>query len=99
MLAAREGHSSIVKLLLESGANVRLRDRNGDTALNIAIDNDNPDIVMQLRRAGAKAQTRKKVSPVETDDDDDDDSSSSVDELITDDSDLPPDDVEMEEDI
>ena len=98
MLAAREGHSSVVKFLLDSGSNVRLKDKNGDSALNIALDNDNPDIVMQLRRAGAKAQI-KKSSPVQgvEEDEEEEDDSTDMDDLISDE-DIP-DDVDLDDEI
>ena len=79
-----------MKPIIENGANVRLKDKNGDTALNIADDNENTDIAVRLKRAGAKAEL-KKAPPVTTieDDDDtdlgDDDSDTDVEDLIGDD--------------
>ncbi|MDZ7694726.1 MAG: ankyrin repeat domain-containing protein, partial [Balneolaceae bacterium] len=60
MQAAREGHSLVVKYLLEEGANVKLRDRNGETALSIALDNDQKEIANQLKRAGALSDALQK---------------------------------------
>ena len=79
MHAAREGHAAIVIYLLESGADVKLKDKNGDTALNIANDNDNLDVVTILKRAGAKAELKKVVQPPVDDDDDDDDDIGEID--------------------
>jgi len=88
--------------LIDSGANVRLKDKNGDTALNIAIDNDNLDIVMLLRRAGAKAQIKKKSAPVKPIDDDEDedeghDTTPDVEDIIAEDDDLSPGEVDLED--
>jgi len=90
MLAAREGHDRCVNLLIENGANVRLKDKNGDTALNIANDNENTDIAVRLKRAGAKAEIKKAppVTSVEDEDDadlGDDDSDADVEDLISND--------------
>jgi ankyrin repeat protein len=96
MLAAREGHTSVVKYLIDAGINVKLRDKNGDTALDIANDNDNPDIVMLLKRAGVKVQAKKKP-PVAVIDDEDDDDLADVESMIDEEGDVPPDDVDLDD--
>ena len=40
MLAAAAGHDKIVKLIVDSGADVRMKDRNDDTALEYAEKNN-----------------------------------------------------------
>ena len=39
-LAARNGHSKVVKTLLDRGAKVNIVDKNGKNALDIAIDSE-----------------------------------------------------------
>jgi len=102
MLAAKNGHHEVVKFLISSGADVKLRDKNGDTAMMIATENEQEDIAILLRRAGAvteKKPEKKKPAPIDiedVDDDEDDDliDDSDVDDLISDDD--SPDDVELD---
>ena len=54
MAASSEGHTEIVKLLIESGADVCFRDEEGFTALKWASSEGHIDIVKLLREAGAK---------------------------------------------
>ena len=96
MLASKMGFEDIVTYLLSQGANVYLRDRNGDTALTIADENEQVEAALLLRRAGAKSEKRVKkrtVRPSSIDDDAVDDSTD-VDELISDDT--APDEVGLE---
>ena len=44
MLAAAAGHDKIVKLIVDSGADVRMKDRNDDTALEYAEKNNRPKV-------------------------------------------------------
>ena len=102
MVAAKVGDLDVVNYLIEKGANVYLRDRNGDTAIMIANENDQTDVALVLRRAGAKNETKpKKVktapAPVDDDEDDDVDDSADVDELISDDP--APDDISPDDEI
>ncbi len=98
MLAAKNGNNDVVKYLISKGANVKLRDKNGDTAMMIAMDNDQEDIALILRRAGAKAEVKpsKTATPVVDDDDDDDiDDTPDVEDLV--DEDEAPDDVDLDD--
>ena len=65
MLAARDGHIEVVDYLLNNGATVKQTDKNGDTALSMALDNDHSEVAGRLRKAGAK--TGKKEAPPEED--------------------------------
>ncbi len=49
--AVKGGHSDIVNALLNSGADVKVTDNNGKTALEIAIEKGHEDIVYLLRQA------------------------------------------------
>ena len=53
MLAAREGHLSIIKLLLDRGANPNLAHPNGRTALHLASSAGHEEIVQSLLFGGA----------------------------------------------
>ena len=54
MSASMNGHIKIVQLLLANGADVNLKDSEGDTALDEAELNDNTEIIKLLKSAGAK---------------------------------------------
>jgi ankyrin repeat protein len=56
VLAARAGQVQRVASLLESGAQVNSRDRNGDTPLNMAAARGNADLVDLLLRSKADVQ-------------------------------------------
>ena len=50
MLASIQGHVGVVKVLLNSGANMHLRNNNSKTALELALSNDREDVAIELRR-------------------------------------------------
>nr|XP_036856208.1 ankyrin repeat domain-containing protein 31 [Manis javanica] len=52
-LAARKGNLSLVKALIESGANVNLKDNAGWTPLHEASSEGSNDIIVELLKAGA----------------------------------------------
>jgi ankyrin repeat protein len=54
MLAADYGKTGVVKVLMDRGADINAKDRNGRTALMAAQDNGHQDIVNLLKEAGAK---------------------------------------------
>jgi len=101
MLAAKNGHHEVVKYLISVGADVKIRDKNGDTAMMIAVENEQDDIAVLLRRAGAvteKKPEKEKPAPIEIEDEDDDDDmidDSDVDDLISDDD--APDEIELDD--
>lgn len=49
-----KGNPEIVKLLIARGADVHAKDKEGQTALSLAIRNNMPEIAEILRKAGAK---------------------------------------------
>ena len=49
-----KGNREIVKLLIARGADVHVKDKEGQTALSLAIRNNLPEIAEILREAGAK---------------------------------------------
>lgn len=53
MEAARDGHTEMVRALLEHGASPNLRAGNSETALMWAVDGGYLDIIMLLLEAGA----------------------------------------------
>ena len=53
VMAARTGLVPRVQALLDQGASVNSRDRNGDTPLNLAAAKGNADMVAALLKAGA----------------------------------------------
>ena len=44
LIAAAAGHDKIVKLIVDSGADVRMKDKNDDTALEYAEKNNRPKV-------------------------------------------------------
>ena len=64
--ASSYGHSEIVKLLIEKGANINAKDKIGDTSLHMAIHNKNLVIVKLLIQAGAdiNAKTDLEFTPL-----------------------------------
>jgi ankyrin repeat protein len=49
-----KGNPEIVKLLIARGADVHAKDKEGQTALSLAIRNNLPEIAELLKKAGAK---------------------------------------------
>ena len=54
MYAAEKGHIEIVKLLLDHGADINAKDKDGKTALDLARENNKEKIVEYLKQAKAK---------------------------------------------
>ena len=54
MAASHEGHIDIVKLLLDKGADVNAKSKDGDTALKAASVKGHTEIVELLKAHGAK---------------------------------------------
>jgi ankyrin repeat protein len=54
MMAAREGHLSMVLLLMEHGADLDVRNEDGATALKLARERGKREVADMLARAGAK---------------------------------------------
>ncbi|XTZ10665.1 MAG: ankyrin repeat domain-containing protein [cyanobacterium endosymbiont of Rhopalodia yunnanensis] len=48
MIAADKGHLAIVEILIATESEVNLKDKDGDTALNIAIKNHHQEIILAL---------------------------------------------------
>uniref|UniRef100_A0A182MH64 Uncharacterized protein n=1 Tax=Anopheles culicifacies TaxID=139723 RepID=A0A182MH64_9DIPT len=60
-IAARKGYSDVVKMLLEQGANVQLRDSNGNSALHFAVECGCAKTVRLLLRHGASAGVKNSL--------------------------------------
>jgi ankyrin repeat protein len=60
MYAARYHRGAAVRALLEAGANVNARDKDGMTALDLANKFANQEIIRLLQRAGALPGAPKK---------------------------------------
>jgi ankyrin repeat protein len=58
--AARTGHSGTVRDMIASGANVNVRDEDGNTALIEAARNGHDDVVRTLLAAGADAKLKNR---------------------------------------
>lgn len=58
MLAAQEGRSEIVRILLESGANVKMSAEQGFTCLHIAAEQGHFQVVVDLVNFGAEVDAR-----------------------------------------
>ena len=54
MLAALEGYTETVELLLAKGADVNAKDKDGKTALDLARENNKEEIVEYLKQANGK---------------------------------------------
>ncbi|UCC99109.1 MAG: ankyrin repeat domain-containing protein, partial [Phycisphaerales bacterium] len=52
--AARYGHKEVAELLIAKGAGVNARNNEGQTPLDIAVEEGRPEIVELLRKHGAK---------------------------------------------
>lgn len=55
------GHADVVSRLLELGADVNQRNRQWDTALHLAVDKDEVDIVRLLLQAGANPSLKNRL--------------------------------------
>jgi ankyrin repeat protein len=55
MIAAAEGHSDVVQMLIEAGADIELLDEEGASALTLARDNGHLDVAAALVAAGASS--------------------------------------------
>jgi hypothetical protein len=66
LLAAREGHVEILRLLLKAGADPRMPLPNGRTALHLAVGKENSEVIRTLLAAGADidAVDRKGDTPL-----------------------------------
>ena len=53
-LASEEGHTEVVRLLIENHADLNVRDRDDRTAVRLARRNKNTEIVDLLQLAGAE---------------------------------------------
>jgi hypothetical protein len=47
-VAVQSGHASVVKLLLEAGADAKLRDPYGKTPLHVAVTSKHPECVRKI---------------------------------------------------
>jgi len=61
MIAAKYGHSFVVDLLLEKGADLRITNNYGVLASRFALAYDHPDVYRQLQRATIE-QYRQKTT-------------------------------------
>lgn len=52
MYSAQYGHPAVSKLLLDSGADIRMKDADGNTVLALAKLKGNADIVQSLKNVG-----------------------------------------------
>ena len=59
MIAACFGHLSTVRLLLDKGASLDLTTELGNTALGMAIEENHPDIFLEMLRRGANVNILK----------------------------------------
>jgi hypothetical protein len=53
MIAAHKGHLKVVQILLVTGADVNITDKDEDSALNLAVQKGHSDIVKAFLEAGA----------------------------------------------
>jgi len=81
MMAARDGRQEVVECLLAHGANPKLKNKDDDSALSLAIENDEDDVADILRKAGVDYSKPKPKSPLPPSDDDDDDEESGDDDI------------------
>jgi len=81
MMAARDGRQEVVECLLAHGANPKLKNKDDDSALSLAIENDEDDVADVLRKAGVDYSKPKPKSSIPPPDEDDDDEESGDDDL------------------
>jgi len=63
MLAAANGHAETVKLLLDRGADLKVRDNEGKTALVWAREKSHPEIAQLIEAAAQKAAAQPSTLP------------------------------------
>jgi ankyrin repeat protein len=63
MWAAHQGHLGLVTLLLHSGADMEMRDWEHKTAVAIALDSGNYDVVEALYQGYTGCEAASSVSP------------------------------------
>ena len=68
-VAARTGNFTIVSLMLETGADIQARDKNGDTPLDIAISKKDEDILRLLLQQGGDINTPLQAAILREDED------------------------------
>jgi len=61
MIAVYKGHTAIAEQLLTAGARVNMRDRDGDTALSVAIRQNYAAIVRLLLDSGVDDEIRQEA--------------------------------------
>jgi ankyrin repeat protein len=64
MLAAAQGHGTIVSYLIKKGAKTEVKDTNNMTALILAVATQHLEIVQFLIESGADVDTRLKGTPI-----------------------------------
>lgn len=60
IFAVEENHLEIVKYLIEHGANLNIRDNEGESALDYAQESDNPAIKELLMQAGSQEEAEEQ---------------------------------------
>ena len=60
MIGASNGHSRIVKLLLDAGADVTRRDRGGRTAAEMIKGNDSREMMRLFEQSRDKSQKKQE---------------------------------------
>lgn len=58
--AAREGHFDVCRFLIDKGVDIHWRDSDGNSALNLAVESHNVDVVRLLLSAGASVESVAK---------------------------------------
>lgn len=64
-LAVAKGHTEVVSMLIEAGADVNNVNHQGETPLKDAIDRGDVDVIGLLRRAGAVLKPPKESKPLD----------------------------------
>ena len=61
-LAAENGHEAVVKLLVEKGADLESKDRDGQTPLSLAAMNGHEAVVKLLVEKGADLESKDGIT-------------------------------------